>query len=98
LVALEPVIGSETGKTRPCLVVSPEEMNVVAPTLIVAPLTTKLGSYPTRVDARVGGQSNQVMTEQIRVVSRDRILSRLEVADSDLTNRVLDRLQELFAP
>ncbi len=96
LVVLDPVVGSEAGKARPCIVVSPDEVNHRAPTLLVVPITTKRRLYPTRVNCHLDGRAGQAMTEQIRVISRQRILRKLE-HNSVLTGRVLDRLQELFA-
>jgi len=68
LVALDPTIGREIRKTRPCLVVSPDEMNHNIRTSIVAPMTTKGRAYPTRVPCRFGGKSGQVVLDQIRTV------------------------------
>jgi mRNA interferase MazF len=98
LVIIDPTIGSETAKTRPCLVVSPDEMNLPAPTVIVVPLTTKNKPYPWRVDCVVGDQPGQVMPEQIRTISKDRVLRVLASADRSVLNEVLDRLAEMLAP
>jgi mRNA interferase MazF len=73
-------------------------MNIPAPTVIVAPLTTKSKPYPWRVGCDFGGQGGQVMTEQIRTVSKDRVLKTLEVANRSTVNESLDRLCEIFAP
>ncbi len=96
LVALDPTVGSETSKPRPCLVVSPDDINAIAPTVIVVPLTSKLRSYLTRVDCELNGQEGQAMTEQVRAVSYQRVLRQLS-HNPALVKLVLDRLQELFA-
>jgi mRNA interferase MazF len=98
LIPLDPVVGSEVGKTRPCLVISPAEMNRHATSIIIAPLTTKFRPYPWRVDCEQDGEPGQVMLDQIRTVSKTRIVKWLEAAPTELTNRVHDRLSEMFAP
>ena len=98
LVNLDPIIGSEIRKTRPCLVVSPDEMNHHVRTAIIAPLTTKGQAYPTRVACRFGGKSGQVVLDQIRTVDQARLTKRLGRLDVKTSMRVLDVLQELFAP
>ena len=77
LVNLDPIIGSEIRKTRPCLVVSPDEMNHHMRTALIAPLTTKGPAYPTRVACRFGGKSGQVVLDQIRTVDQARLTKRL---------------------
>src|SRR5438128_9089025 len=76
LINLEPTVGSEIKKTRPCLVVSPDEINHNIRTVIVAPLTTKGRSYPTRVPCRFKGEDGQVVFDQIRVVDRSRLVKK----------------------
>ena len=98
LVNLDPTVGSEIRKTRPCVVVSPNELNRNVRTIIVAPLTTKGQSYPTRVACRFKGKQGQVVLDQIRTVDRDRLVRKLGRLDSRTANRVLEVLQELFAP
>ncbi len=97
LAPLEPVVGSEIGKTRPCLVISPDEMNRHAPTIIVAPLTTKPKPYPWRVGCDLDGIEGQVMLDQIRTISKDRVLKQLSATEPGLTREVLDGLARLFA-
>jgi len=78
-------------------VVSPDEMNLPAPTVIVVPLTTKQKPYPWRVSCDFANQTGQVMTEQIRTVSKERLVKHLDVADRRALNEVMDRLAEMFA-
>src|SRR5438309_5233797 len=98
LVSLDPALGSEIKKTRPCLVVSPDEMNHNVRTVIVAPLTTKGQSYPTRVPCRFKGKDGQVVLDQIRAVDRSRLVKRLGRIGGRAAAAVLDILQEMFAP
>jgi mRNA interferase MazF len=98
LVNLDPTVGSEIRKTRPCLVISPDEMNHHVRTVIVAPLTTKGESYPTRVACRFKAKAGQVVLDQIRTVDRTRLVKRLGRVDAKTAARVLDVLQEMFAP
>lgn len=98
LVNLDPTIGSEIRKTRPCLVVSPDEMNHSIRTVIVAPMTTKGQSYPSRVHCRFKGQHGQVVLDQIRTVDQVRLIKKLGTLDGNTSATVLDVLQEMFAP
>ncbi len=97
LVALDPTIGREIHKTRPCVVISPDEMNHYLLTRIVAPLTTKGKTYPTRVACRFQGKSGQVVLDQIRTVDRARLIKKLGRLDRKTAGQVLEVLQEMFA-
>src|ERR1039458_10374544 len=77
LVSLDPTRGAEMQKTRPCLVVSPDEMNRHLQTAIVAPMTTTEGAYPTRVTVTFQGRRGQVAVDQLRAVDRQRLLKKL---------------------
>lgn len=98
LVNLDPTIGAEIRKTRPCLIVSPDEINHNIRTVIVAPLTTKGQDYPTRVECRFKGKNGRIVLDQIRTVDRSRLIKRLGRLDSKTSARVLELLHELFAP
>ena len=98
LVNLDPTVGSEIKKTRPCLVISPNEMNRHIRTVIVAPMTTKGAAYPTRVACRFKGKQGQVVLDQIRTVDRVRLVKKLGRLDRRTGAKVLDVLQEMFAP
>jgi mRNA interferase MazF len=98
LVNLDPTVGSEIKKTRPCLVVSPNEMNHSIRTVIVAPMTTKGQSYPSRVSCRFKGKDGQVVLDQIRTVDQVRLVKRLGRLETKTSVVVLDVLQEMFAP
>src|ERR1041385_4698708 len=98
LVNLDPAIGSEIKKTRPCLVISPDEMNRFINTVIVAPMTTKGTSYPTRVACRFQGKRGQVVLDQIRTVDKARLVKKLGRVDKQTWAEVLSILGEMFAP
>lgn len=97
LVGLDPTLGREVRKTRPCLVVSPDELNLHLRTVIVAPMTTGGQAYPWRVACRFQNRSGFVALDQIRTVDRERLVKRLGRLSVGATTEVLDALQEMFA-
>lgn len=97
LVNLDPTIGHEIKKVRPCLVVSPDEMNRFISTVIVAPMTTKGRHYPTRVKCVFQGKQGQIVLDQIRTVDKKRLVKRLGVLSMKAQSRVMDILQEMFS-
>lgn len=97
LVALAPTRGHEIRKTRPCLVVSPDEMNRYIGTVIVAPMTTKGRPYPSRVPLSFDGKDGQVVLDQIRTVDKRRLVKALGTVDEDTGRRVLAVLGEMFS-
>lgn len=97
LANLDPTVGNEVGKPRPCLVVSPDEMNAKAGTFIVVPLSSKRKPYMSRVDCEFRGRPAQAQLDQIRTVSPLRFISKIGRLDESTLNLVLDRLQEMFA-
>jgi mRNA interferase MazF len=98
LVDLDPTRGSEIPKTRPCAVVSPDEMNRSLRTLIVAPMTRGGRRYPTRVPCAFDGVDGFVALDQLRTVDRDRIVRRAGALEPSAQREVLDVLGRLFAP
>ncbi len=98
LVRLDPTGGSEIQKTRPCVVISPDEINRQLRTVIVAPLTSKGRGYPTRVACRFEGKDGEVVLDQIRTVDRVRLEKRLGTLDQPTATQVLQVLGRLFAP
>lgn len=98
LVELDPTVGSEIQKTRPCLVVSPDEMNHGIRTAIVAPMTTKGRTYPSRVACRFKNKNGQIVLDQIRAVDQSRLVKRLGIIDETTAESVLNVLAEMFAP
>jgi len=92
LVNLEPTIGSEIKKTRPCVIVSPDEMNRYLSTIIVAPMTTKSRSYPTRVKIKQKNESGWIVIDQLRTIDKQRIikvLGLLSPVEINKTKRVI---------
>lgn len=97
LVRLDPTQGHEIRKTRPALIISPDEMNRHIETVIVAPMTTKGRPYPTRVPVKFQGKSGQVVLDQLRTVDKSRLVKRLGRLNQTTTTRVLALLAEMFA-
>ena len=97
LVVLDPTVGSEIKKTRPCLVISPDEMNRWIRTVIVAPMTTRGQPYPTRVRCEFQGKEGQVVLDQIRTVDKTRLVRKLGRLRKSTQREVLVILAEMFA-
>ena len=97
LVSLDPTQGSEKRKTRPCLVISPDEMNRHLRTILIAPMTTAERPYPTRVPLVFQGKHGQVALDQIRAVDRQRLVRRIGKASSATAHAVSAVLIEIFA-
>jgi mRNA interferase MazF len=98
LISLDPTQGHEIKKTRPCLVVSPDEMNASISTVIIAPMTSKGRGYPTRVACTFQGVHGQIVLDQIRTVDKARFVKKLGRISSHTQEKVLDGLAEIFAP
>jgi mRNA interferase MazF len=97
LVNLDPTVGSEIRKTRPCLVISPDEMNRWIRTVIVAPMTTRGQPYPTRASCEFQGKQGQVVLDQIRTVDKSRLVRKLGSIGETTQTEVLAILAEMFA-
>ena len=97
LVALDPTKGREIRKTRPCLIVSPNELNQNLRTVVVAPMTTAGHAYPWRVPCRFQRRTGYVAVDQLRTVDTERLVKRLGVLDPETSSEVLRVLQEMFA-
>lgn len=97
LISLDPTIGHEIKKTRPCLVISPDEMNRFIGTVIVAPMTTKGKKYPTRISCGFQGKKGQIVLDQIRTVDKKRLVKNLGRISQKAQNRTLSILQDMFA-
>ena len=98
LVRLDPTAGVETAKTRPCVVVSPDELNRAVATVIIAPMTTTRRGWPTRVEITFQGKTGEIALDQIRAVDKSRLGKRLGKLDSETADAVPATLGELFAP
>jgi mRNA interferase MazF len=97
LVNLAPTVGSEIQKTRPCVVISPDEMNRYIATIIIAPMTTKGKAYPTRVVCQFQGRDGQVILDRIRTIDKTRLVKKLGQISQDEQRVVLNTLAEMFA-
>lgn len=98
LVNLSQAVGGEIQRTRPCVVVSPDELNAYLRTIIVAPMTTGDHAYPFRVSCRFRGRAGHVVVDQIRTVDRERLVRRLGRLSPKVLGQTLGVLQEMFSP
>ncbi len=96
LIKLSPTEGREINKTRPCVVISPDEMSVLS-TVLVAPMTTKGFDFPCRIKCKFSGKDGLLLLDQIRAVDKSRFIKKLGVVDEDVQIRLCECLQELFA-
>ena len=94
LVVLDPAIGHEIKKSRPCVIVSPDEMNKYTSTLIIAPMTTMSHPYPTRVFVRFGGKDGWVVLDQIRTIDKRRLVKKLGKIDDKTIQQIKSVLKE----
>jgi mRNA interferase MazF len=97
LTNLDPTIGSEIKKTRPCLVISPDEMNRNIRTVIIAPMTSAQKEYPTRVSCTFQKKKGQIVLDQLRTIDKARLIKKLGTIDSEDQLEVISILQKLFA-
>lgn len=97
LFNLDPTVGAEMQKTRPCVVISPDEMNRHVATVIVAPLKTQGRAYPTRIVCNFDGKAGMVVLDQLRTVDKVRLVKRLGRLTSSEQKAVLATLAEMFA-
>ncbi len=97
LVKLDPASGAETAKTRPCVIVSPDEMNDALATVMIAPMTTVSRGWPTRPKVAFQGKQGEIALDQLRAVDKSRLVKRLGRIDPPTARIVLDTLAEMFA-
>lgn len=95
-LSLDPTQGAEIQKTRPCLIVSPDEMNQHLRTVIVAPMTTVVRSYPTRVPIRFKGKDGQIVLDQLRAIDRQRLVRKLGIVAAGTAQAASAILIEMF--
>jgi mRNA interferase MazF len=97
LADLDPTRGSEMKKKRPCVVISPNEMHFNLSTLIVAPMTTKIKKYPTRVTLNFDNKDGQIALDQIRSVDKSRLIKKLgSIVDKKIQKNITDTLIKIF--
>ena len=97
LVTLDPTTGTEIQKTRPCCIISPDEMNMSIATVIIAPMTTKGRPYPTRIPCHFHGRQGKIVLDQLRTVDKKRLVRILGRITGPEQEVVLEVLQEMFA-
>ena len=97
LVSLNPTIGKEIQKIRPCMIISPDEANKYLDTVIVAPLTSFYKNYPSRVNCKFDGKEGQIVIDQIRSVDKVRLSKKLGMIDKSTSQKVFSLLQEYFS-
>jgi mRNA interferase MazF len=97
LINLDPTVGSEIQKTRPCVIISPDEMNRHIRTVIIAPLTTAGKEYPTRIPCEFKKKKGHIVLDQIRTIDKKRLIKNLDTLDAETQLKVVSVLQQLFA-
>ncbi|TFG99571.1 MAG: type II toxin-antitoxin system PemK/MazF family toxin [Calditrichales bacterium] len=97
LINLDPTVGKEIKKTRPCVIISPDEMNMHISTVIVAPMTSRLRNYPSRVTCQFQNMEGQIVLDQIRTVDKARLVKSLGKIDEPAQFEVIKVLQEMFS-
>jgi mRNA interferase MazF len=97
LVSLDPSQGSEIKKTRPCVVISPDEMNRHIKTLIVAPMTSTIRDYPTHIPVTFNGKEGRIVLSQIRTIDKTRVIKKLGAVNSETASLLLDTLRDMFS-
>jgi mRNA interferase MazF len=96
LVNLDPTVGSEIKKTRPCVIISPDEMNKYLNTVVVAPMTTNLKKYPTRISVKHNDKEGMVAIDQIRTIDKKRILKRFDQLTKSEIKKCKEIIRETF--
>lgn len=96
LINLDPTIGHEIKKTRPCIVISPDEMNNNISTIIIAPMTTKSHSYPTRVQLKFQNKTGYIVLDQIRTIDKRRIIRELGTVNKSIIKKIKSVLHEML--
>ena len=97
LVSLDPTTGSEIKKSRPCVIISPDEMNSVLSTVIVAPMTSTIRNYPTRVQTSFQNKKGEVALDQIRTVDKIRLYKKLGLINTNTAAKITSVLTEMFS-
>ncbi|MFH2041575.1 MAG: type II toxin-antitoxin system PemK/MazF family toxin [Acidobacteriota bacterium] len=96
LINLDPTLGHETKKTRPCLIISPDEMNRHIRTVIIAPMTTAAKKYPTRVNLKFQEKQGQIVLDQLRTIDKNRLLKKIGRINDDAASKTLEILVQMF--
>lgn len=97
LINLDPTQGTEIQKKRPCVVISPNEMNLPLSTVIIAPMTTKIRAYPTRISLKFDNKVGQIALDQLRTVDQLRLIKKLGKIDKKTQKRIIETLLSIFS-
>jgi len=96
LINLDPTVGHEIKKTRPCLIISPNEMNQNIDTFIISPMTTKSHNYPTRIDLTFDGKKGWIMLDQIRAIDKQRLVKKIGKIEKETILKVKNIIKEML--
>ena len=96
-IELDPTIGSEINKTRPCVIISPDEMNNALNTVIVAPLTSTIRNYPMRINCIVQGKQGQIALDQLRTIDKSRLKNHIENLNQETQNKLINTIIAMFS-
>ena len=96
IVNLDPTVGSEIKKTRPCVIISPDEMNKYLDTVVIAPITSQSKNYPTRVKINLEEQENWVVIDQIRTIDKSRLIKKIGLLSQKETESIKHVIKETF--
>lgn len=96
MTKLEPTIGSEINKTRPCIIVSPDIANMYNRSVVIIPLTSKLKNFPTRVNCKFQNKQGQIVIDQIRTVDKTRLVKKLGSIDDSTSKKVYELMKIYF--
>lgn len=96
MTTLEPTVGSEISKTRPCIIVSPDVANKHKKSVVIIPLTSKLKDYPSRVNCTFQNKNGQIVVDQIRTVDKIRLVKKLGTIDDNTSNKVYEMIKMYF--
>ena len=96
-VDLNLTVGSEIKKIRPCVIISPDDVNTVLNTVIVAPLTSTIRNFPTRINCIIEGKKGQIVIDQLRAIDKLRLKQKLDTLDKKTAFEVLKNIQDLFS-
>jgi mRNA interferase MazF len=96
-IDLNPTIGSEINKIRPCVIISPNEMNNALNTVIIAPLTSTIKKYPMRVNCSVDGKNGQVALDHLRSIDKKRLKNKIAILDDVISEEIIETLKKMFS-
>ena len=96
LTSLDPTIGREINKSRPCVILSPDVLNKYSATVTVAPLTSTLKKYPTRIDCNVNGKKGQIVIDQIRTIDKTRLIKKISTINEATAKKIYETIVAYF--